>query len=101
MVLEGEMLRDDLVSALELKRKEHLANVWKKYEEMGSEEKEKTQVRLIKKYNLNKIQVEKEILGIVKAVVEKRMKSKNDMIQTSSSIKQKCGIRIRKTKKVI
>jgi hypothetical protein len=29
------------------------------------------------------------------------IKTKNDFIQTSSSIKDKCGIRIRKTKKAI
>jgi len=31
--------------------------------------------------------------------MDKRVKSKNDFIQTSSSIKDKCGIRIRKSKK--
>jgi hypothetical protein len=43
-------------------------------------------------------------MGLEKPV-ERRNKSKNDFIQTSSSIKEsvkdKCGIRIRKTKKMI
>jgi hypothetical protein len=56
---------------------------------MGSEERGLTQEKLIAKYALNKQETEKEILGVVRVVeraVEKRAKSKNDFIQTSSSI---------------
>lgn len=51
------------------------------------------------KYGLNRREVEREIFGIEEKPLEKASKSKNDFIRTSSSIKDKCGIRIRKTKK--
>lgn len=65
---------------------------------MTSEERQKVQELLIDKYSLNRAEVERDIFGIEKPV-ERFMRSKNDFIRTSSSMKDKCGIRIRKAKK--
>ena len=100
MLLEGEMLKDEVVIGAEAKRDEHLADLWARYQKMSQEERSKWQTRLIQKYRLNKREVERDVLCIDR-VVEKRVKSKMDMTTTSSSMKEKCGIRIRKTKKII
>lgn len=98
MLLEEEMLRDEAATAAELKRQQHIADVQNRYDQMTAEQRSQTQGKLCEKYGLSRAEVERDILGMEKAV-EKRIKSKNDFIQTSSSIKEKCGIRIRKSKK--
>lgn len=104
LIFEEEMMKDDVASGAEIKREQHLLAVKQRYQKMGIEERGLTQEKLIVKYTLNRQETQKEILGVVRVVekvVEKRAKSKNDFIQTSSSIsKQKCGIRIRKSRKV-
>jgi hypothetical protein len=99
MLLEEEMLKDEVVMGLQAKREEHLKNLQNRYDKMTSDERQKSQEQLILKFALNRKEVEKEILGIEEKPLEKTVKSKNDFIRTSSSIKDKCGIRIRKAKK--
>lgn len=98
MLLEEEMLKDEVVAGLEAKREEHIRDIQARYEKMSGEERQKVQEQMIEKYGLNRSEVEREIFGIEKAA-EKLMRSKNDFIRTSSSMKDKCGIRIRKAKK--
>ena len=89
---------DKVVAGLEAKREDHIRDIQARYEKMSGEERQKVQEQMIEKYGLNRSEVEREIFGIEKAV-EKLMRSKNDFIRTSSSMKDKCGIRIRKAKK--
>lgn len=105
LIFEEQMIKDDVASGAEVKRQQHLIAVRQRYEAMSSEQRSVYQQKLIKKYCLNRQEAENEILGVVKMLekqVEKRAKSKNDFIHTSSSInKEKCGIRIRKSRKVV
>ena len=54
MLLEGEMLKDEVAIGAEVKRDEHLANLWARYQKMSQEERERMQTKLIQKYRLNK-----------------------------------------------
>ncbi len=99
MLLEEEMLKDEVVLGLQTKREGHFKALHSRYDKMTNEERQKVQQQLIVKYGLNRREVEREIFGIEEKPLEKASKSKNDFIRTSSSIKDKCGIRIRKTKK--
>lgn len=43
MILEGEMMKDEVVTGVELKRNQHLTSLLKKYEKMSMEEKVRLQ----------------------------------------------------------
>ena len=108
MMLENEMMKDEVALGIESKREEHLMAVVKKYEKMSGEECGKMQEKLIAKYKLNRKEVDREIYGIEKTEkmekTEKGSKTKTDLTTTNTSMKDtmkdKCGIRIRKAKKV-
>jgi hypothetical protein len=75
---------------------------------MAAEERKKLQVKLVNSFKLNRKEVDRAVYGILEVVPmtkekdenSRRISTKNDLISTSSSIKEKCKIRISKKKKI-
>lgn len=102
-----------MIKAIELKKQDHLNQVISRYLliKNNKEAIEQIQSQLISKFKLNKKELNSNVYKIVEVKkdkgfssskeqpIDKKLKTRSDLISTSSSIK--CSIRIRKSKKIV